>query len=495
MNSRPAFFGRDAFRDFWSNIQGAPNSEAETSEEKFLRFAPKFILPVIAILLALVIALISYLIYKRSEDGMSALLAEKGSSLLNVFESALRTGMRGQSGLQLQVLLEEISSEHGIEFVAVTLPDGTILAHSDQHRVGEILHLNGEELTWNSMAELDPEDDEQWTMTRMEGRRVFLVYRNFTMGTADWNPAIPKPIIFLGLDSSPFEITNSQNRSFVAVLSLTIMMVVLCGLLALSFAQRAVESRKRQQHAEVQVHKLEEEVRRNEKLAAMGTLAAGVAHEIRNPLSSIKGYATYFKQRFPAGSEDQEAAGVMVHEVDRLNRVITDLLGLSRPSDVRLHPIHIENVINHVKRLINQNADTRNISIDIRYAPVLPPVMGDMERLSQAILNLALNAVEAMPAGGKMTIAAAGGKENICLLIADTGTGISNELIGKIFDPYFTTKNSGTGLGLPMVHKIIKAHKGRIKVVSWLAKDSENNGKTIFKIWLPVAKDSETPTA
>lgn len=451
------------------------------------RAGSRFILGSIAIALALVIALVSWMIYRRSEEGMANLLAEKGAALLNVFEGALRTGMTGESGLHLQTLLGELSRNSDIEFIAVVMPDGTIIAHSDKTRIGEALRMGEDNLDLARMAELAPGTREKWLVTDMEGTRVFLIYRHFTMGHKDWDRNVPEPTIFLGLEASPFEITSSQNRSYVTILAVVTMLVVLCGLLALSFAQRAAESKRKQRHAEGEVRRLAEEVRRNEKLAAVGTLAAGVAHEIRNPLSSIKGYACYFTQRFPEGSEDREAAGVMVKEVDRLNRVITDLLGLSKPDKVALKPVRVEYLVDHVMRLVRHEAARKNIAVVKRLAPVLPEALGDIERLSQALLNLCLNALEAMPDGGTLEIAVAGGKKHLCLMTRDTGMGIAKADISRIFDPYFTTKNAGTGLGLAMVHKIVVAHKGEMDVVSREGSEDQP-GLTIFRIWLSVAR-------
>lgn len=478
---------RRAMWDFWEDLQNSPKSDF--LEEYFVKFLPRGSVITIAIVLALVIGFVSWLIYKRSEEAMAELLAEKGNSLLNVFRSALRTSMKEATGLQLQSLLDEIAHGADIEFMAVVMPDGTIIAHSEVGRIGDLLHSPAGDVDLERMAALAPATRAKWVITELEGRRVFLIYRHFTMGNTNWDKDVPEPTIFLALEVSPFQITNSQNRSFVAILALLMILAVLCGLLAVSLAQRAAESRRKQHRAEGEVHRLEEEVRRNEKLAAVGTLAAGVAHEIRNPLSSIKGYATYFCQRFPQDSEDRQAAAVMVKEVDRLNRVITDLLGLSRPDDVKLRAIRLDYVAEHVMRLLRQKAVEHNVRANLRLATRIPAILGDMERLSQALLNICLNSIEAMPNGGRLLVAISGGRRRICLMIKDTGMGIGPDIINRIFDPYFTTKGSGTGLGLPMAHKIVKAHRGWMNVVSRKAGESAC-GMTLFHIWLPVAADS-----
>ena len=449
-----------------------------------------------AIILILAVALVTWLSIRRSEDAMANLLAEKGSSLIMAFESSLRTGMRGETGVRLQVLLEEMARSPDIEFVAVTMPDGTIVAHSERTRLGETLRIQGEDMDERRMAELAPADETHWTTVMMEGHRVFVVYRNFLLGRESWPADLPLPTIFLGLDVSPFEITRSQNRSYATALSIVTFLMGLLCLLAVSFAQRATESRRRQYRAEGKVHELEEEVRRREKLAAIGTMAAGVAHEVRNPLSSIKGYATYFRQRFSEGSEEREAASIMVREVNRLNRVITDLLGLSRPSYVKPGSVNLESIVTHVLRLIRQNAAEKGVTVAFRSSRSVPKVYVDMERLGQALLNLCLNALDAMPDGGTLTIAIARAKNSVCLMVRDTGTGMSPQTLDHIFDPYFTTKGSGTGLGLPLVHKLVTAHGRRISVSSREAVPGKNGaegtpGETIFRIWLPLAPEEE----
>ncbi len=439
-----------------------------------------------AFVLTLVVGMVSLASLERHETAMARLLAEKGNSLIRAFESILRSGMRSQMGLRLQVLLEEMSASKDIRFIAVTMPDGTIVAHSNPARLGEILQVQGKETDEEKMREWRHQEGEDWRITHMEGGRAFVVFQDFTPVRGKLSPRLPQPVIFLGLDVTPFENSRAQDRTQAVMMGLIILLVGLACLTALYYAQRARESRKRQRLAEGQVRLLEEEVRRKEKLAAVGTLAAGVAHEIRNPLSSIKGYATYFGQRFPEGSDDREAAHVMVREVDRLNRVITDLIGLSRPTDVHMQPAHLEEAAGHALQLLRQDAEQKNIVMRLTAAPHIPQARIDPDRIKQAVLNLCLNAFDAMPHGGTLTLDIRQDGKRLCLSVQDSGDGIPPDLLQNIFNPYFTTKGRGTGLGLAIVHKIVEAHGGEISVTSRLA-TPDAAGETVFRLWLPVA--------
>ncbi len=233
-----------------------------------------------------------------------------------------------------------------------------------------------------------------------------------------------------------------------------------------------------------EVRSLQEEIRRQEKLAALGGMAAGIAHEIRNPLSSIKGLATLFNDRFEEGSEEKEAAGVMLREVDRLNRVISELLEFARPSDLKPKAVDLNELLEHSVRLVQQDAKGKAIRIELSPYSGLPPVPIDPDRFSQAVLNLFLNAIQAMDKGGVLSIETSLSDDlHVMVRVADTGGGISPRDLGKIFDPYFTTKPTGTGLGLAIVHKIIEAHKGKVRVESAVGKG------TVFTILIPLSAD------
>lgn len=221
-----------------------------------------------------------------------------------------------------------------------------------------------------------------------------------------------------------------------------------------------------------EIQELKREIERSQRLASLGKLAAGIAHEIRNPLSSIKGFATFFNERFKDMPEYQSTAKIMIQEVDRLNRVITQLLEFARPLEVIKKPVSIRPLIQLSLKIIEREAQSKNIRITTKFSPEINEVHIDQDRFNQVLLNLYLNAVEAMEDGGVLSVALSreDDTQKVRITVSDTGAGIKKEDMVHIFDPYFTTKQSGTGLGLAIVHKIIESHKGEVKIESEFGK-------------------------
>jgi two-component system sensor histidine kinase HydH len=232
-----------------------------------------------------------------------------------------------------------------------------------------------------------------------------------------------------------------------------------------------------------EIRELQEQVRRSERLASLGSLASGVAHEIRNPLSSIKGFAQYFQEKFEEGSEDNSYATVMIQEVDRLNRVITQLLDLARPRELRVHPLPLPQILEHPLKLIRPDLEKKGMKL-ILGSIQEDEVEVDSDQITQALLNVFLNAMESMGEGGELRVRTIPnpGKKGVEIWISDTGPGIGKEELARIFDPFFSTKMKGTGLGLAITAKIIEAHRGEISV------ESEKGRGATFKIFLPVKK-------
>ncbi|MFW6429103.1 MAG: ATP-binding protein [Desulfosalsimonas sp.] len=236
-----------------------------------------------------------------------------------------------------------------------------------------------------------------------------------------------------------------------------------------------------------EIRALHQQMQRKEKLAAVGGLAAGIAHEIRNPLSSVKGMATYFKNRFTDDQDAKQAAQVMIQETERLNRVINELLEFARPSQINARAEDINRVLDHSIRLIRQEAEDHGIELKLRKGGDLPLAEIDPDRFVQCLLNLYLNSIQAMEQGGEITAETGISEQgSIFVSIADTGGGIAGEELSRIFDPYFTTKPAGTGLGLAIVHKIVEDHGGQLTVNSTPGKG------TVFAIYLQPARQKET---
>lgn len=226
---------------------------------------------------------------------------------------------------------------------------------------------------------------------------------------------------------------------------------------------------------------LRSEVERSQRLAAVGSLAAGVAHEIRNPLSSLKGFATYFRQRYGGVPDDVKIADIMIQEVDRLNRVISELLEFSRPMELKRTKKDLADIVRHTLGTIEGQLRDKGICVKADMSPGLPEAAIDPDRMTQVFLNLFLNAMAAMDREGILSVGVARQDgRTLRVSVSDTGTGIRKEDLGRVFDPYFTTKSSGTGLGLAIVHRIVEAHGGEIRL------ESESGKGTTFTILLPI---------
>ncbi len=228
---------------------------------------------------------------------------------------------------------------------------------------------------------------------------------------------------------------------------------------------------------------MERQMQKHERLVSLGKMAGGVAHEVRNPLSSIKGLAALLGSRFAEESEERHAATLLIHEVERLNRAITELLNFAKPLPLDRESFDLETLLADSLTLIASDAAALGVATRHRVEGVLQPVVGDRDRLNQVLLNLYLNSMQAMEQGGALTVTARMGERagTVQIVVQDSGSGIAPENLDRIMDPYFTTKPQGSGLGLAMVHKIMEEHGGGVQVESRVGEG------TTVTLTLPVA--------
>jgi PAS domain S-box-containing protein len=215
----------------------------------------------------------------------------------------------------------------------------------------------------------------------------------------------------------------------------------------------------------------EARLRRAESLASLTTLAAGVAHEIKNPLGSMGIHLQLIQKKIGGKSRvDPRTIGshldVIGEEVDRLNRIVVDFLFAVKPMDTRLEEGDINLVIQELLEFVRPEMDQAGVRIESSLSPKVPLLRIDARFIKQALLNLIKNAVAAMPEGGTLRVETQRADGEALVRVSDTGTGIPDEIMDKIFEPYFTTKPFGTGLGLTIVFKIVKEHFGDISVSS-----------------------------
>jgi two-component system, NtrC family, nitrogen regulation sensor histidine kinase GlnL len=238
------------------------------------------------------------------------------------------------------------------------------------------------------------------------------------------------------------------------------------------------------------VRQLEDQLRRSDRLAALGTLAAGLAHEIKNPLTSIMTFSRHVARRFDDERFRQRFQSVVPRELERINAIVDGLLRLARPARLTLAPVHLPPLLDQALELYAPQIEARRIRVRREWAVGVPPVPGDAEHLYQAFLNLVGNAIDAMEEGGGTLTVRLGwleqseesgpARDRLVVEVMDTGSGIKPDETADVFNPFFTTKSGGTGLGLAIAHKIIEDHGGAVTFRS-----TPSQG-TVFSVALPV---------
>ncbi len=229
---------------------------------------------------------------------------------------------------------------------------------------------------------------------------------------------------------------------------------------------------------------MEKQLERSRRLAALGRMAAGIAHEIRNPLGTLRGFAQYFGNQ-AVDENSREYAQLMVGEVDRLNAAISALLQFSRPRDPEFGKVYPGRLLEKTARLLEHDFRAGHIdfSMDIQCTRT---IVADGDLLLQVVLNLLKNALHATPGGGRISLACIEEKDTVQITVSDSGKGMTREEQEKMFDPFFTTRRAGTGLGLAVSHQIVEQHHGHFEVVSAPGKGTK------ITVVLPVTQKNQT---
>lgn len=297
------------------------------------------------------------------------------------------------------------------------------------------------------------------------------------LATSLFTTVVYFPHVFLHWNHGHFDYSINQYAEMVIFILVGGIMGALGDRLksAREVAERNFEER-RLAHEELQ--KTFEQLLQAEKLASLGELSAGIVHEVRNPLASIKGAVEILEDQKTSDSSRSEFAQLAKTEVDRLDKLVGEFLRFARPATLAVEQNDINEIVRSVISLLENQAASQGISTEIYLNENLPTIMADREQIRQVILNLGINAIQAMGEGGRLTFRSFVRDQRCVVEIEDTGGGIDKKIVSKVFDPFFTTKAQGIGLGLSIAHKIASQHHGTLKV-------KPGDAGTVFSFELP----------
>jgi signal transduction histidine kinase len=368
-----------------------------------------------------------------------------------------------------QRAISDIVLREGILFISVQDTSFSILAHTDPTLIGK--------------KEEDPFLKNTFQYNRplnrlyqsKKGEEVFEVAKSFSLNNQ------PMGLIRIGFSSKEIHPVLNQIEKNVA-LSILFFLILGISAIALIWENQNRHLRK--------MKEMEDRIQLAGRLSSLGQLAAGVAHEIRNPFNAIGMGLQRLKREFLPQDESKKEeylsfTDLISKEIKRVNEIIEQFLALSRPFQLNLRTSSLQDLLKNLTTLFQEEASSQGITLRTEISPNLPPIKMDPERLTQAFINIMKNGMQAMDQRGILRVEAYGFKDRVEVSFSDSGSGISPEQMEKIFNYYYTTKEKGVGLGLPIAHRIIEAHGGQLKV------DSQVGVGTKVTVLLPVSSDQQ----
>jgi signal transduction histidine kinase len=367
-----------------------------------------------------------------------------------------------EKAIGVQTQIEDLGRQSDSEFVSFLDSDLNVVAHTDRRRIGQ-------------------QEKEPLVLKAKVDRRLFS--QIVDAGGGKRYLEVVKPVALdesnlgflkIGLSLGSMEVAWRNSLRAIVILAVAIVAAGILGMAAIFHNQ----------HLHLQeVKALEIEVLHRERLSALGNLAAAVAHEVRNPLNAISMGLQRLKSEFQPTEDPGQYSRLtelMLGEVHRLNSIVEQFLSLARPVKIKAEALPLQEILKELAALEESHAKQSNVRIQVIAAPNLPALKADPSHLTQVLLHLMLNGLQAMPEGGTLTLEAKTSISNFLIAVTDTGTGIAPENLSRIFEPYFTTKAQGSGLGLAISRWIIEAHGGTITAAN------ESGGGCRVEISLPL---------